>query len=149
MAAAMAGVASVIPRVNAVAERPQVRLNSLNRPFADRDFFTESSIPYCRNICRAGRCYTRGGDFLDHADLWSMVVSGTALLFPRFCGVCGVCGVCESAGPRVALRFGDRRGGEALAVASRGGLSPAAGGDDAERERDESAASEDGPGSVA
>jgi len=30
--------------VNAVAERPQVRLNSLNRPFADRDFITESSI---------------------------------------------------------------------------------------------------------
>jgi hypothetical protein len=49
----------------------------------------------------------------------------------------------------VALRFGDRCGGEALAVASGGGLSPAAGGDEAERERDESAASEDGPGGVA
>jgi hypothetical protein len=84
-----------------------------------------------------------GGDFLDHADLGSMVVSGTALLFPRFGGVCG------SAGQRVALRFGDRCGGEALAVASGGGLSPAAGGDDAERERDESAAAEDGPGGMA
>ena len=81
--------------------------------------------------------------FLDHADLGSMVVSGTALLFSRFGGVCG------SAGQRAAVGFGDWRGGEAPAVASGGGLSPAAGGDDAERERDESAASEDGPGSVA
>ena len=43
----------------------------------------------------------------------------------------------------------DRCGGEALAVAVGGGPSPAAGGDDAERERDDSAASEDGPGGVA
>jgi hypothetical protein len=73
----------------------------------------------------------------------SGAVTGTALLFPRFGGVCG------SAGQRVALRFGDWCGGEALAVASGGGLSPAAGGDDAERKRDESAASDDGPGGVA
>jgi hypothetical protein len=39
-----------------------------------------------------------GGDFLDHADLASMVVSGTAVLFRRFGGVCG------SAGQRVAPR---------------------------------------------
>src|ERR1700678_940445 len=58
MAAPMAGVASVAPRVNAVTERPQARLNSLNRPFADRDFITESSIPYCRDIYRDRRCYT-------------------------------------------------------------------------------------------
>jgi hypothetical protein len=48
MAAAMTGVAIVTPQVNAVTERPQARLNSLNRPFADRDFITESSIPCCR-----------------------------------------------------------------------------------------------------
>jgi hypothetical protein len=48
MAAAMAGVASVTPRVNAVTERPQARLNSLVRPVADRDFVTESSIPCYR-----------------------------------------------------------------------------------------------------
>lgn len=71
-----------------------------------------------------------------------MVVSGTALRFPRYGGVCG------SAGQRVALRFGDRCAGQALAVASGGGLRPAAGGDDAERERGKSAASEDGPGGV-
>src|ERR1700760_4220747 len=32
--------------------------------------------------------------------------------------------------PRMALRYGDRRGGETLAVASGGGLGPAAGGND-------------------
>ena len=63
MAAAMAGVASVAPQVNAVTERPQARLNDLNRLFADRDFMTESSIPCCRDICRDRRCYTLPNDF--------------------------------------------------------------------------------------
>jgi hypothetical protein len=57
MAAAMAGVASVTPRVNAVTERPQARLNSLVRPVADRDFVTESSI-LAVDICQGRRCYT-------------------------------------------------------------------------------------------
>ena len=37
-AAAMAGVASATPQVNAVTERPQASLTGLNRPFTDRAF---------------------------------------------------------------------------------------------------------------
>jgi hypothetical protein len=44
---------------------------------------------------------------------------------------------------------GLRLGGEALAVPGGRGLSPAAGGDQAEQQRQDSAASEDGPGGVA